>query len=97
MATYIQARSLFNDSDLQNKCETAVVVAAYALLNKAGATVDEKELALKVFNATAKYAQHAKLAYIAANKGKTLTQLKATTDADVQAFVDVVAPALVGA
>lgn len=97
MATYIEVRTLFNDSDLQNKCETAVVVAAHALLGKEGATVAEKELAIKVFNATAKYAQHAKLAYIAANKDKTLTQLKATTDAEVQTFVDLVAPALVGA
>ena len=95
MATYIEMKILFNDSDLKNRCEAAVVKAAYAMLTVA-ATADEKTLVKKVFNTKEHYAKLALYALVIANETKTVEDIQALSDATIQAVVDASAPLLKG-
>ena len=40
MATYMELRGLFNDSDLDNKIEVACIVAAQTICNEDGGTAN---------------------------------------------------------
>lgn len=95
MATYLEMKILFNDTDLKNRCETAVVKAATVMLNT-DVTVEGRELVKKVYNDRIRYSGLALNAVIMANEGKSVDEIKALTDADIQAVVDASAPLLKG-
>lgn len=95
MATYLEMKILFNDTDLKNRCETAVVKAATVMLNT-DVTVEGRELVKKVYNDRVRYSGLALNAVIMANEGKSVDEIKALTDADIQAVVDASAPLLKG-
>lgn len=95
MASYLEMKVLFNDSDLKNKCEAAVIKAAHGML-VAATTDEEKALVKKVFNTKEHYAKLALYALVISNEGQTVDVIKALPDATIQAVVDASAPLLVG-
>lgn len=96
MASYIEMKVLFNDSDLKNRCESAVIKAAYTMLQESAADVDKKALVKKVFNEKERYASMALYALVISNEGKSVDEIKALSDAEVQSVVDSSSPLLVG-
>jgi hypothetical protein len=95
MASYIEMKVLFNDSGLKNRCEAAVIKAAYNLL-VTDTTAEAKELIKKVFNMKEHYAKLSLYALVIANEDKTVDEIKELPDAVIQAIVDASAPLLKG-
>lgn len=95
MANYIEQKNLFNDSELKNRCEAAVINAAVALL-KSSPTAETKALVKKVFNQKAHYADLALHMLVITHSEKTVEQIQVLTDEDIQTVVDVAAPLIEG-
>ncbi|MGR3220770.1 MAG: hypothetical protein ACUZ8H_13280 [Candidatus Anammoxibacter sp.] len=96
MATYTELRELFNNGDLLNKIDVAVVIAANNLINGTPAAKDTS-WAANVFNMPRGEARKALMAILAENQGLTITQITGATDTAIQAKVDGIIPALVNA
>ena len=94
MATYLELRSLFNDGDLNNKMEVAVIIAAQTLI--AGTpSAQESAWAAKCFSGTKGEAAKALMGILASNKGSTVTQIQGASDSVLQTAVDGIVPTLV--
>lgn len=96
MATYQELRALFNDSDLQEKVEVAVIIGANNLITGTP-TASETNWAATAFSSTKQEANKALKAVLAENAGLTVAQIQAATDAAVQTNVNGVIPILVDA
>jgi hypothetical protein len=96
MATYQELRGLFNDSDLMEKTEVAVVVAANDLVGGTPTTADKAWIAAALANPSAE-AQKALMNVLAANKGLSVAQIQNATDSALQTNVNAVVPILVDA
>jgi len=96
MASYIEIRNLFKNSDLGNKIDVAVMIAANVLLDGTP-TTSEITWAASVFANPSKEGQKALMAVLAANKDATVAQIKGATDSSIQATVDSIVPSLVSA
>ena len=91
MATYMELRGLFNDSDLDNKIEVACIVAAETIRNEASETanhVNRLVWAKNAMNGTTAYSKQMLKALLAANKDATVATLKASSDEAIQTAVD---------
>lgn len=98
MATYSELRNLFNDSELGNKIEVALIVSAYNLIkNTPTPTAEQKAWAVHAFNNTALEGKKALKAVLAANKDITTSQIQSASDSAVQTKVDEIAQVLVDA
>lgn len=95
MASYLEMKVLFNDSDLKNRCEAAVIKAANTMLIK-DQTEEGKLLVKKVFNMKEHYAELALYALVIANEPKSIEDIKLLSDIEIQAVVDSSAPLLKG-
>lgn len=96
MATLQELRSLFKDSDLTEKVEAAVVIAAKTIL--AGApTAAQKAWAATVFSAPKNEASKALMAVLAENSAATVDQIRQASDTAIQTAVDGVVQVLVDA
>ena len=96
MATYAELRVLFNDSDLLDKVEVALVIAAHALLSGTP-TAAQKAYAAQVFANPKAEAQKAVMSVLADNKAATVAQIQGASDASVQTNVDSIVQVLVDA
>ena len=94
MATYQELRMLFNDSDLMEKTEVAVVVAANNMLTGTPSAA-EKAWAATVFASPLPEARKAWMAVLATNKSASVSAIQGSTDNAIQGQVDSVAPILV--
>jgi len=97
MATYQELRALFNDSDLMEKVEVAVVVAANDLATAATPTTAQKAWAAQVAANPSGEAQTAMMFVLAQNKGQSVATIQGATDAALQNNVNSVVPVLVDA
>ena len=96
MATYQELRALSSDSDLIEKVQTAVVVAAHGLSISTPTTAQKSWIA-SVLGNPVDVAQQATMFVLAANKTATVAQIQNATDASVQGNVDDIVPILVDA
>tara|TARA_R110002096_G_scaffold202758_2_gene387492 strand:+ start:7765 stop:8067 length:303 start_codon:yes stop_codon:yes gene_type:complete len=96
MASYLELRRLFKDSDLSNKVITATIVYAQELLD-ATPTANDKAWAASVFSNPDSEGKKILMGVLAINKSATVVQIQAATDAQIQTNVNTVAPAMVAA
>ena len=96
MATLKELRSLFNDSDLQEQVEAAIIIAAHN--KRAGSpTAAEKAWAAYVFESPAAEAKKALMGVIAEHSALTVEQIKQASPTAIQNSVDGIADLLVDA
>lgn len=89
MATYIELRSLFNDTTLRNRVTTAVIVAAQVILeNAATETAERIAWAQQAIQSPEQQGRRALMYALAANKDLDVLQIQDATDAALQANVD---------
>jgi|OM-RGC.v1.030762791 hypothetical protein len=96
MATYQEIRNLFFDSDLMEKTEVAVVVAANDLVNGTPTTAEKAWIAQTLSDPSSE-AKKALMNVLAANKSQSVANIQSATDASLQANVNAVVPILVDA
>lgn len=96
MATYSELRNLFNDSDLTEKVEVAIVVAAQELVAGTPTTAQKAWIAAAFANPSAE-AKKALMAVLAANKDVTVAAIQGATDTAIQTQVNSVVSILVDA
>ena len=96
MAELKDLKTLFNDSDLLDKVEGAIIVAASAL-TEGTPTAAEKKWAAAVAYSPVIEAQKALIFVIAKNSTATISQIQGAGDAAVQSNVDSVVSVLVDA
>lgn len=100
MATYLELQALFSDSDLQDKIEAAVTIAAQTILDGDDSSDPPWDQTAGVHDLRVKWANSALqntrgtalqiLKYVlAANAANTVTQIQNATDAAIQANVNV--------
>lgn len=94
MADYKELRALFNDSDLMERTEVAVVVAANNLLSGTP-TAAQKAWAAAVFSSPLGEARKAWMAVLATNNTASVAVIQGATDTALQSQVNAVAPILV--
>ena len=96
MATYTELRSLFNDSDLLEKIDTAVVIAANNLINGTPTAADKAWISAVLGDPRAE-AEKALMVVLASNSGASVATIQGATDVAIQTNVDTVVPILVDA
>lgn len=96
MATYQELRILFNDSDLLEKVETAVVIAANDLVAGTPTAADNSWIGA-VFSNPNSEAKKALMAVLASNSDSTVAAIQGATDVSIQTNVDTIVPTLVAA
>jgi hypothetical protein len=96
MATYLELRNLFNDGDLLNKIDVAIIVAADALILTTPTTA-EKDWAATALGNPRPQAEKALKDLLATNKDATVGAIQGSTDAAIQTRVDAVISILVDA
>jgi len=96
MATYLEVRQLFNDSDLLNKVTVAVVIAANNLLSGTP-TAAEKAWAAEVFSRPGIAGKQAVMAVLAENNALSVAAIQGASDSAIQSGVNTVVSTLVDA
>ncbi len=93
MANYLEIRDLFNDSDLKNRVEVAVIVAAQGLAD----SPDNNAWVAEAYNNPKGEAQKALMGVLAQNRAFTVAQIQGADDATLQTAVDAAVATLVKA
>ncbi len=91
MATYLELRALFNESDLVNKLQVACLVAAEAIRIEDGGTTNHANRliwAKACFDNPQDKAEKLLMAVLASNKDLTVVQITGASDAALQTKVD---------
>ena len=96
MATYLEVRDLFNDSDLTNRVAVAVLVSVKDKL-EVTPTAAEKSYAAKVFASPQAEAKKILKYVLAVDNGSTVAQIQGASDAALQTNVDAVIDVLIDA
>jgi acyl-CoA synthetase (AMP-forming)/AMP-acid ligase II len=96
MATYLELRELFKDSDLQDKVEVAAVIAASDMLENTPSAA-QKIWAAAVFDNPRAEAKKLLMAVLADKKNASVSEINALTDNNIKNRVALVAPFLVDA
>ena len=96
MATLQELRGLFNDSDLLEKIEAALIISANNLLSGTP-TAAQTSWAAHVFTSPKAEAKKAVMAVLASNSAATTGQILGAADAAIQTNVDSVSSTLVAA
>jgi len=96
MATYLEVRDLFNDSDLTNRVAVAVLVSVKDKL-AVSPTTAEKAYAAKVFANPQAEAKKVLKYVLAVDNGSTVAQIQGVSDAALQTNVDAVIDVLIDA
>lgn len=94
MATYLELRNLFDDSDIRNRVESAIVIAANNLLQGTPTANDRAWIVSVIGNYKAE-GRKAFMLVLAANKDLTLVNIQNATDTAIQTQVDAIVPELV--
>lgn len=94
MATYLELRSLLRgETELTQKVEAAVIIAADAINQEAATTPNHANRliwAQQVFQSWATKAREMLPALIAADKSASLVGIKNASDATIQSYIDAV-------
>ena len=93
MASYTELRDLFNDSELSNRVEVAVIVSANSLADNAS---NNAWVAQAYANPTAE-AKKVLMAVLATNAGLDVSAIQGATDAALQTAVDTAVSILIKA
>ena len=96
MASYTELRSLFNDSDLMERVEVAVIIAANDLAGGTPTAAQTTWIA-NAYSSPAGEARKALMGVLAANSGATLVNIQTASDATLQTNVDAIALILAAA
>jgi len=96
MAFYTDLRGLFNDDELKNRVDIAVIVAASDLILGAP-TINDNKWAAAALGNTRQESIKAFKAVVAVNKDMTIAQITGASDAALQTAVDNVVSSLVDA
>ena len=96
MATYLELKALFNDSDLMDRIQVAAVIVASDFLESTP-TAPQKAWAAAVFNDSRVEARKLLKAVLADKKNLSVADIKALTDANIKNRVTIVAPYMVDA
>ena len=94
MATLQELRTLFNNSDMMEKTESALIIGANDLLSGTP-TADQQRWAAAAFGAPTQEARKAWMAVLASNSGLAVATILGATDTAIQNNVDSVIPTLV--
>ena len=95
MATLLELRGLFSDSDLQDRVEAALIISAQGLLDAPTPPANDQKYAAQVFANPRAEARKALMSVLAANESATLAQIQGATDAAIKTNVDAVIADLV--
>ena len=93
MATLIELKTIFTDSDLQDKVEAALIIAVQAVLDGTP-TADQQKYAAAVFANPRGEASKALMSVLAKNSAATENQIRGAADAAIQTNVDAVVDTL---
>ena len=93
MATYTELRDLFNDSELSNRVEVAVIIAANGLADNA----TNNAWVAQAYSSPKAEANKALMAVLASNSGLSVSAIQGATDTALQTAVDSVVTILVKA
>ena len=96
MADLIELRSLFNDSDLLEQVEAAIVISAHNLRSGTPSAA-EKAWAAHVFTSPNTEAKKALMGVLAENAAFTVAQIKGASQVAIQSNVDGLVSLLVDA
>ncbi len=96
MATYLELRNLFDNSEIRNKVTTASVIAAHNLLTGTP-DANDRAFAEAVFTNPNSVGKKVYMAVIAANKAASVASIEGASDSAIQTNVDEVIPSLVSA
>jgi hypothetical protein len=94
MATYLELRSLFDDSDLCNRVSVAASIAANHVLTTGTPTDEQIAWAQRTINNPDGMARRLIPLVLASNPAATVQQIKAASDATLQGVVDATVTAL---
>lgn len=108
MATYLELRTIFTDSDLMEKLEVAVIIAAQTILagdddtdppwdQTAGAHDIRVKWAAAAIKSTSTVATAMLKAVLAANNTLTVAQIQGASDAAIQSNVEAVIDSIANA
>lgn len=97
MASLQELRSLFNDSDLMEKVEAAVVISAEDVVTTGTPTAADKAWATRVAENPNSEARKALMFVLAANKGAAVATIQGAADTAIQTQVDTVRTILIDA
>ena len=98
MATYLELHGLINDSDLQTRVETGLIVGMQTILDAPSPTVEQQKYSAQVFANPRGEGRKALASVLAKNKDVTVQQIQAAPDTganSIQENVDLVIPTLV--
>lgn len=87
MATYIELRNLAADSDLLNRCDVAVSIEAYDIVQEATPTDDQVAWAQRVLRSPRTAAEQALRYVLAKNKDSSVAAITGASDATLQTAV----------
>lgn len=93
MATYTELRALFHDSDLLERAEVSVIVAANGLADNAA----NNDWVATAFSSPNSEAKKVLMGIIAANSDADISVIQSSTDAQLQVQADLVVATLVAA
>lgn len=93
MATYSELRDLFNDADLLNRVEVAVIIEANGLADNAS----NNAWVAAAYSSPKQEARKALMGVLATNNGLDVAQIQGATDAQLQSAVASVVSILVKA
>ena len=93
MATYTELRALFHDSDLLERAEVSVIVAANGLADNAA----NNAWVAVAFSSPNSEAKKVLMGIIAANSAASVAAIQGSTDGQLQTQVDAVVATLVSA
>ena len=93
MASYPELKSLFSNSDLQDRAEVACIIAAQTIKEEDGATANHANRlvwAKEAFSSPKAMASKMLMAILAANEGLSVSAITGATDSALQSNVDAV-------
>lgn len=96
MATYLELRDLFDDGDLRNRVNMAMIVSVNTIL-EGTPTAKDHAYAAAVTNSPGEEAKKILMFVLAINKSATVANIQGATDASIQTNVDTVVPVLIDA
>ena len=97
MASYLELLDLASDGPLVNRAAVAAAVAAGNVLAEPEHDANRCRWAMDVIRSNPDQARSILAAFLGANNTKTVAAIKATTDTELQAFVDGVVPSMIAA
>lgn len=97
MATLVELRGLFADSDLRNRVTVATVIEANDMIAQSSVTAQERAFAQAVFSNPQSIGFRVLMSVLAANASASVAQIQGASDSAIQSNVANVFPQLVSA